>query len=714
MHPDFWKKTTLEAFKNDPFRIVIELIKNAADSYTRLEKKSLMKPPFDIYVKFFCGKKKAPYVEVLDHAEGMDSRKLKEALKYGTQTSMGEDTKAITSAEKGIGLKDAMMALKDNWLITIRDGLINERNKHPDFVTGIGREDEKVAEEEREELGIPINGTIVQGGLPKYFRERRFSTVCRHLQQHFLMRKLLQKREYRIHAIDSWTKKKILLKHSSPETEKLILKDAFKIKYNGKDFNVDLHVNRSKAELSQGKPFGESGLLFFYGRYSVMDFTFCRFDRHPSFARLFGEVRMEVEPIIRDPNESPLVDEKRRGLDQEHPFNKKLFNEINRRLDAIQEEEEASRYTFDEYTMKDILKELNKIYREIKGRGLPPEPPIKPDTFAFYPVYVSLKEYEPKTVFLIINSSIVSDELNISIQSTNPDITVSRSSIEIKRKKRTRQFILRQVQLYSEKARVKGEIVAIPRLDPYLTPERMGVEVLENPIFSPTNAFAFVPDKTTIVDDGQKKVDLCMDRGIVRGSNAVTFASSGPVSSPGRWSLPDPANLEKYVIKNIAKISIPIKTRGKDHIGEKARIRASYEDKDTYLDITVVPEPSIAGLFRKIRWSAKDTKKIAHFIKHEGILEIYYKHPLIQKYMKKRFRTRGDFLVFIADTLTREALKAFVSAGIEDNSSRFLIFDLDHPEGEIEDHIIREYHEEGAKMHELFLSLAKKIKLGAA
>jgi hypothetical protein len=55
----------------------------------------------------------------------MDSSKLKEALKYGTQTSMGEDTEAITSAEKGIGMKDAMMALEDNWLITIKDGLIN-------------------------------------------------------------------------------------------------------------------------------------------------------------------------------------------------------------------------------------------------------------------------------------------------------------------------------------------------------------------------------------------------------------------------------------------------------------------------------------------------------------------------------------------------------------------------------------------------------------
>jgi hypothetical protein len=34
----FWERTVKEAFKTDPFRIIIELIKNAADSYTRLER----------------------------------------------------------------------------------------------------------------------------------------------------------------------------------------------------------------------------------------------------------------------------------------------------------------------------------------------------------------------------------------------------------------------------------------------------------------------------------------------------------------------------------------------------------------------------------------------------------------------------------------------------------------------------------------------------
>jgi hypothetical protein len=711
VHPKYWEKTTLEAFRNDPFRIIIELIKNAADSYTRLRKKENAKPPFEIFVRFFCKKKKPPIIEVLDRAEGMDSQKLREALKYGAQTSMGEDTEAITSAEKGIGLKDAMMALGDNWLITLKDGLINERKKHPDFTTGFGKEDEKATSEDREKLGIPGNGTLVSGTLPEYFHERKYVTICDRLRQHFLIRKLLQNSDYRIYVIDGWTKEKRSLEYRPPKKEKEVLTESIRIEYNGKEYNAHLLINKTTEGLSQGKPFGDSGLLFYYGSYSVVDFTFCRFDRDLSFSKFFGEVKLEIEVLIRDPNEAPLVDEKRRGLDPEHPFNKKLFNAINQRLMRIQEEEEASKYSFDEYALRDVLRELNKIYKEIKGRGPPPEPPIKPEAFAFYPVYASVKEYEPRTIFMIINSAVIRDGFEIILQSTNPDIIVRKSTIKIE-ELAEQDFVIKQIQLYSEKAGSKGEIIAVPTLPPNLGPEKMGVEVLENPLFSPANDFDFVPDKTTIVDGGEKKVDLSISRNLVKDSRDIILMSSGPIICPGKWSLPSRENLEKYIIKNIVKIEIPIKTKGTGHIGEKATVTASFESKVGSLSVAVVPEPSITGLFRNIRPSAKNTKKISDFAKDEGFLEIYYKHPLIQKYMKKGFNTKPDFLAFTADILTREAVKTVVLSGIEENSSRFPIFDLDRPEKEIEEHIIREYYEQGPKMHELFLRLARGIRLG--
>jgi hypothetical protein len=708
-HPEWFKKTVIEAFKNDPMRIIIELIKNSADSYTRLQKKGVAKPPFKIFVKIRCKRKSPPYIEVLDHAEGMDSKKLKEALKYGTQTSMGEDTEAVTSAEKGIGLKDAMMALKDNWLVTIKDGLINERKKHPDFKTGFGREDEKVTQLDRNRWEIPENGTVVIGELPPYFHERKYHSICEKMQKHFLLRKLLQNPDYEIYVIDLLNGERRLLKYYPPEKEKQILEESFKINYNSRDYLIHLEINKAKRELKQGKPYGEAGLLFYYGNYSVLDFTFCRFERDSAFSKFFGEVRMEIGDLIRNPTEAPLVDEKRRGLDTEHPFNRKLFDEISIKLKNIQEEESNSGYSFDDLTKREILKELNRMYKEIGGAGPPPEPPIKPEIFEFYPVWADIKEYEPKKHFLIINSSAINNNLEITLKSNNPKIIVKPATMRIERDKVEEDFIIRQIELYSEEAGSNGEIIAVSESLNHFS--KMGVNVQENPIFSPQNGFAFVPDRTTIVDSGRKEVQLCIDKSIVGESKEITFSSEYPISCPGKWLLPDSENLEEKIIKNILITEIPIEVKGAGHIGERARLTATYGGRMASIQIDVVPQPSIAGAIRDIRFSQKETRKISDFTE-EGVIEIYYKHPLVKKYMsKKNFKDRPEFQTFIADVITREAVKAFVVSGIKENSSRYPIFNSDHPEPEIDFYIIQEYYEKGPVMHEMFTRLIKSLKL---
>jgi hypothetical protein len=711
IHENFWEKTVREAFKNDPFRIIIELIKNSADSYTRLEKKGQAQPPFEIMVRVHCRKKSPPSVEVIDNAEGMDSKKLKEALKYGTQTSMGEDVEAITSAEKGIGLKDAMMALEGNWLITINNGLVNERNKHINFDTGIGRENQLVGGGERNKFGISNNGTWITGTLPDYFHEKKFLTILERLNSHFLTRKILQNPKFKIFVTNDETNEKHLLRYAYPKVEKQILDETFDIDYNRKKYRICLSVNKSTDTLAQGKPFGDSGLLFFYGDYSVVDFTFCRFDKDMAYSKYFGEVKMEIESIIRDPTEAPLVDEKRRGLDPDHPFNRKLIEEINHRLREIGEKEEASRYSFDSSTKKEILAQINKLYKDIKGQGVH-EPPIRPVTFAFYPVYISINEYEPKTVSLIINSSIISEDFEIFLESKNLDIMIQKpKSIKLEEKP-SEKFVVKQIQIYSEKAGARGEIVAT-RFPFHLDTEKMGVEVLENPIFTPNNGFAFVPDKTTLVDGGEKKVDLCIDRLLINELRRIELISSEPLNTPGEWLLPsNEEGLKKYMTKNIAKVEIPIKAKGIEHVGEKGNIKATYGDVGSNLNVTIISEPTISGLFRDIRPSGKRTEKICEFLKDEAILEVYYNHPLLKKLMVKNFNSRLDFQTFIADTLTREVLRALVTRAIEENSSRFPIFNMDRPESEIEDHITHEYYENGPKMHEMFLQLSKTFTIG--
>jgi len=704
---DFWVKTVKEAFKNDPLRIIIELVKNAADSYTRLEKQGKASAPYEIFVRVFSRKNEPPLIEICDHAEGMSSGKLKEALKYGTQVSMGEDLEAITSAEKGIGLKDALMALEENWLITIKDGLLNERNKHIDFSTGIGKEDEKVTEKERNELGIPSNGTLIRGKLPGYFRDRKYETICEHLQKHFLLRKLLQCPEYKVYVLEGLSKEKNLLTYQPPKVERRMLSEELKIRYSGEEYSVDITINKSTEALDQGKPLGESGLLFFYGKYSVADFTLGRFDRDISFSRIFGEVKMEIERLIRDPEESPLIDEKRRGLDPTHPFNVQLLMVVNQRLMSIQEQVE-SKYTFDDESKRAVLKEVNKIYKEIKGKASKPEPPIKPELFEFYPPYASIVEYEPRRVFLIINPSVTVKETTISLNSSNPKISVKPNTVSFEDYEVPKDFVIKTIELYSEEYGNKGEITAESKTLNHSS--RVGVEVSVNPMFSPDNGFAFVPDKTKIVDGGSKKVDLCIDKASIDCSKEIDLLSQDPVNCPGKWMLPDAKNVENKMIKNILKFEIPVNIKGQGHIGERAAVVAMYGDKTTNLRITIIPEPALGGFLRDIVFSDKETRRISSFIEDEGILEIYRKHPLIKKYMQGKFTNRPDFLVFVSDVITREVLRSIVLHGIKEGLSRYHIFDLERPEPEIEDHIAREYYEYGPRMHEAFLKLVHTLK----
>jgi len=704
---DFWLKTVREAFKNDPFRIIIEIVKNAADSYTRLEKQEKASVPYEIFVRIYSRKNKPPMIEVCDHAEGMDLEKLREALKYGTQVSMGEDLEAITSAEKGIGLKDALMALSDNWLITIKDGLLNERNKHVDFSTGIGKEDEKVTEKERNELGIPNNGTLIRGKLPDYFRDRKYETICEHLQKHFLLRKLLQCPEYKVYVIEGWSNERKLLTYQPPKIEERMLCEELKLRYGGKEYSINITIDKSTEALDQGKPFGESGLLFFYGKYSVADLTLGRFDRDVSLSRIFGEVKMEIEQLIRDPEESPLIDEKRRGLDPTHPFNIQLLLAVNQRLMDIQEQVE-SKYTFDDESKRTILKEINKIYKEIKGKAPKPEPPIKPELFEFYPPYASIVEYEPRRVFLIINPHVPVKETKITLKSSNPKIPVKPNTVTFDSYEIPKDFVIKTIELYSEEYGNKGEITAESEILKYSS--RIGVEVSANPIFSPDNGFAFVPNTTTIVDGGTKKIDLCIDKSSIDCSREIHLLSQDPVNCPGKRILPDAKNIEKKMIKNILRLDIPINIKGQGHIGEKAAVVAMYGDKTSNLRITIIPEPTLGGFLRDVVFSEKETRRISKFIEDKGVLEIYTKHPLIKKYMQGKFTNRPDFLVFVSDVITREVLRSIVLHGIKEGLSRYPIFDLEHPEPEIEDHIAREYYEYGPRMHEAFVKLVRTLK----
>jgi len=707
VHESYWEAQAIEAFKSDPMKILIELIKNSADSYTNFAKNKNVKPPFEICVTLHERRGKAPHIEVLDNAEGMNAKKLKDALEYGARTSQIDDSSARTSAEKGIGLKDALIALDDNRLTSISDGLINERKKRKNFWTVFYAENEKITPEERAKLHIKNNGTLIVGTLPDYFKVHSFDKIYELLQKHYLLRKLLLLEEFKVYVINGTTKTKKLLKYEWPKEEKQVLEEEFVIDYEGNQYKGRMIVKKALEKLRQDKPYGDSGLLIYYGNYSVLDCTLGRFDRDPSFAKFFGIVDLDIGELIkkiRRVSETSLVDQKRRGLNLEHPFNKKLLSVINDKLKELELETEETEHSFDEEKLKAGIKEINQICKDVKGRGPPAEPPIKPQMFEFVTVFEDkLKEYEPKRVALVINSWEASKGLKINIASTNKDIKTKTSEIKIENAERSEKFIIKTIELYSEVKGAKGDIVASSQSPAHYT--RMGVEVIENPMLHPKDGFAFVPNKTTIIDEGQKEVILCVNKALLSADDELKLSASNPAD------ISNEEKSEEKTIEGITMIPVPIKVNGKGHIGENAIVEAEYGGKKSELKVVVVPEPSLSGLLRGVRPSGKDTLEICSFIKEEGVLELYVKHSLIKQYLgKKNITRRPESLVFIADTFTRKMIEALVESGIEENSSRFRLLDLSHPENEIEDHKTREYYETGPGLHKAFISLTRGLR----
>lgn len=706
--PRYWKRNVKEAFKNDPIRIVIELIKNSADSYFRLKERGEISPPFKIWANVRKHRGNPPFIEVRDQAEGMSYEKLKGALAYGTDV-----TDYTGTAEKGIGLKDSLMAMAPNGsILTIKDGkLSGYKIQKVGYLTPLAK-DETVTEEKREDIEIPSNGTIVKGTMPEYFSPKTYSTLVDHLSKHFLLRKLLQHSEFEIYLKNAWTGKITKLAYKEPKIDKTLLDERFKIKYDGRDYKADIKIHRSKEKIKKRKPIGKGGLIFYYSDYSVIEHTLGDYSRNPVTDQIFGEVKLYIKDLIE--SGEILVDEKRRGLDTTHSFNNKLMKQVNKKLEKVIEmEKEESKYTVDDSKKKDILKKLNEIGEEAIGKG-PKKPariPKEPNTFTFSKPYMTIKELEEKNNYLIVNSDIVPPSgLEIKLGSDNPDIKIKRKNKLILEQEdfEENEFLIRSVPVFCKKPGVNGEIFAETEDEK----EVVGIESIENPIFNPEDGFEFIPNKTTIVDNGEKDVDLIIDSEVItNNSREIKFGSSSmELGCPGKRKLPKKSNLDKYRIRDILKVPIPIKVKGEGNVGKNGKISAKYEDKSSEISVKVVQNPLFGGLFRDIEFSPKDSREVVDF--EEGILNVYHEHPLMKKYMNKDgFRKKKDFLVFTADSLTREACRAIIETAIDRGSSQYAILDQDNPEPEIREHYLNQYYENGSKFHDLFFDLLKNFEI---
>jgi len=723
VHPLFFEKAVQDNFGSDPYKLIIELIKNAADSYMRLG--ATISPPFEIFVEIDTSVRGImPYIEVRDNAEGMSSDDLELALSYGAPPSAKAEN-ANTSSEKGVGLKDVLMSLEDNRIITVKNNKVTVASKNKDFSTSFlgheaGEREWIISKKEREEYKLNGNGTVVSGFLPKFFLDKKFETIKSRLEEHYLLRKLLQCEDFKIYIIDHKNNQSrpIPLKYSEPKISKVLVDDSFKIEYEGKTYSAQIKINETKENLGPlSKPFGSAGLLVYSGKYTVLDLILGDYKNDSRSYKIFGEVHLDLDGLeqkIRNGEEKPLVDNARHGLIIENMFNKNLFKEINKYLKKILEINAEPEYELDSVEEKDFIKKVNKMFSkdisgDVGGGGI--FIPIRPENFELYPQYVFLPESEDKVISLVINSKILSKLHSINILSKDSNLQLSTSKIDLKdEKSNTDGFILKQIKIHSDKIGLETEIIANTT---EINHESIsGVTVVENPLYNPENGFSFVPNKTSIVKGGSKKVSLSLIKNLINPKiNEIKLETEGPISCPGKIIIPT-ANLNKKLIKNVLIEEIDVKAEAEGEVGTEAYITATYGNKTSTIKIKITEEPSIGGFMKHIELSPDErAKEIAHF-DEAGTLTVYYKHPLFKMYMANRnFKRKPDFITFFADTITREIIKAAIIRGMQNNSPSFpqttpgyITFE------DVDAYFTREYYEKGPELHEISKHLIKKLK----
>ena len=185
-----------DAIQNDFMKGLVEIVTNSDDSYCKLErlgKTTSGKIDITLIRRTKTGRS---LLRVRDLAEGMDSDRMEQVLgNYGSQTS-GEGARGVF----GMGLKDTINAFGKGTIQSIRDGRLyrctlelRERDQLEMFEPCVA------SSRDREKLGIPVNGTVIDVLISnRNVRIPLMSNLRRAVQSHVCLRKVISDPKRRV------------------------------------------------------------------------------------------------------------------------------------------------------------------------------------------------------------------------------------------------------------------------------------------------------------------------------------------------------------------------------------------------------------------------------------------------------------------------------------------------------------------------------------
>ncbi len=438
-----------QTIKKDPIRALVELITNCDDSYKKLEKYGI-ESDGKIIIKFSRSRRSGRFI-VTDHAEGMSSEKMDDAVGvYGAEThgfEAGEGGRSFF----GRGLKEAILSMGQGFVRSINNNFYHES------ILNINKYEREVPKEAtqfyKEELEIPSHGTqIIILADRTGIVIPQFETLKRALELHYALRDIMSSPKRDIILIElkqvdlgkEEEKNKIKLNYIPPKAERIIQERKTLEQFENTEACIEVYKSVERLSGREDAYLRQNGILI-CSKGAIHDISLFKFESEELAFNLYGRLTCDyIDNLLRQ-NET-IVRDSRDGMDWSHPLNQTLRQFAEQVLEKYILEEKKKQENHEKTIgSEEIKKKFHKAVEKLNsiadaelkdisksGIGQKEGGMLPQNGFDFIPNYYHILVGERSTLTLKINKNFYKEKRDvIKVSSDDPNIHVITNELQI-------------------------------------------------------------------------------------------------------------------------------------------------------------------------------------------------------------------------------------------------------------------------------------------
>jgi len=435
----------------------VELITNADDSYRRLEEREAR---VNGQIEVFVSRQKGGVCKdfwIRDHAEGMPREKLEKAIIFGGETSGFEIGRTVRGLF-GRGLKEAIIALGEGEIYTVRDNSLNAAKIWWDGSErkakyALSDEAQHISQGSRNSVGIEHgNGTLVKIKVNNTkIRVPECDKLKEQIASHYALRGITSSENRGVFLNFAGFEKGKDIKRSNvrisfqPPEDKVVYQKEEKVTGHGDTITIRILESPVSLDSPHLDPFAKAGILI-KTEASILDNQLFRYDNDPAAFYFFGEAYCEgMAEKIRQ-GETGIIDFNRGGIEWRHEYCQAIKNTIEKILDPLVQEKRRQlekgkeKKEIAEPTKKmlrklcNLLNELAK--KEFEEWQTPIEPTENIDELTVLPRYAYIEVdrprpfgvYAPMELVRLAGSKVALRSDNVNIQLLSQHISLDQRS----------------------------------------------------------------------------------------------------------------------------------------------------------------------------------------------------------------------------------------------------------------------------------------------